>query len=292
MNRWPTRDGREPEIIAHRGASGHRPEHTLAAYELGLEQGADVIEPDLVPSRDGVLFCRHDPGLARSTDVARRAAWAARRVDGDWPVHRFDAVEIDALGAIQPFPGRSPRHDGEQPPLRFEAAIAWAARAAAARGREVVLYPEIKHPLEFAAAGVDPLPSFEQAVARLPAGVAIRVQCFDAAPLRRIAEATGLPCTLLLAADADWRAALAGHGGWLAALGIDKQLLGEDGLLAAAHARGLRVDAWTFRDDRVAAGHRTIDDELCAALRSGADGLFCDFPDTALRVRAALSAGG
>ena len=78
MTRWNTLDGTPPRIIAHRGASGLRPEHTLDGYALALAQGADVIEPDLVLSRDGVLYARHDLGLARSTDVAQRAEFAAR----------------------------------------------------------------------------------------------------------------------------------------------------------------------------------------------------------------------
>ena len=79
---WNTLDHSPPLIIAHRGASGLRPEHTLEGYALALEQGADVIEPDLVPSADGVLFARHDAGLARSTDIASREAFRGRSRDG------------------------------------------------------------------------------------------------------------------------------------------------------------------------------------------------------------------
>src|SRR5689334_5361497 len=75
---WNTLNGLPPRIIAHRGASGQRPEHTLEAYALAVAQGADALEPDLVASRDGVLFARHDIVLARSTDIAVRAEFAAR----------------------------------------------------------------------------------------------------------------------------------------------------------------------------------------------------------------------
>jgi glycerophosphoryl diester phosphodiesterase len=293
MTRWPTLDGRPPLVIAHRGASGDLPEHTLAAYALALTQGADLIEPDLVPSADGVLFCRHEPGLARSTDVSRRREFASRVIAGDWPITGWSAIELERLHAIQPFPGRSPQHDGLHPLPRFCDALAWAAQAAAHRGTPVVLYPEIKHPLELAATGVDPVPLFIEAARRLPAGVELRVQCFVAAPLLRIHQATGLPCTLLLDRHDDWREALRAHGRWLAALGVNKHLLpshgGEDGLLDSAHARGVRVDAWTFRDDQVAAGFTTIADELAAVMQAGVDGIFCDFPATALALRDALA---
>jgi glycerophosphoryl diester phosphodiesterase len=293
MSRWATLDGAPPQVIAHRGASGELPEHTIAAYALGLAQGADIIEPDLLPSADGVLFCRHEPGLARSTDVSRRREFASRAMAGDWPINAWSAIELVRLRAIQPFPGRAAEHDGLHPLPRFGEALAWAAQAAAERGARVVLYPEIKHPLEMAAAGVDPVPLFIEAARSVPAGVELRVQCFVAAPLQRIHEATGLPCTLLLDRDDDWREALRAHGRWLVALGINKHLLpshgGADGLLDAAHARGVRVDAWTFRDDQVATGFATIADELQAVMQAGVDGLFCDFPATALALRGALA---
>lgn len=288
---WHTLTGEAPEVIAHRGASGERPEHTLAGYALALEQGADVIEPDLVPSRDGVLFARHEPLLGRTTDIAQRTAFAGRRRDGDWHSIDLDADELDTLRAVQPFPGRSRTHDGLHPLVRFADLLRWASRAAGARGRPVTLYPELKHPAALAARGHDPVPPFIDAVRVPPPGVAVRVQCFEVDALRRVHAATGLPCVLLLEADADWRGAISTHRGWLSGIAPDKRMLvdtaGRDsGLVATAHAAGLRVDAWTFRDDAVGEGCADIEDELCAAMARGVDGLFCDFPATALAVRA------
>ncbi len=165
---WKTLDRSPPLIIAHRGASGLRPEHTLEGYALALEQGADVIEPDLVPSADGVLFARHDAGLARSTDIASREAFRERRRDGDWRCDRLAADEIDGLRAVQPFPGRSNEFDGRFAAPRWQAVIEWAAGAARDRGAPVTLYPEIKHPADFAAHGVDPVTCFVESVANLP----------------------------------------------------------------------------------------------------------------------------
>src|SRR5579864_6467898 len=113
---WSTLQGKATRIIAHRGASGYRPEHTLDGYALAAAQGADVLEPDLLMSRDGVLFARHDLGLARSTDIASRAEFAARarEIAGvrDWWIGDFTASELDTLRAVQPFPQRGTLHDG------------------------------------------------------------------------------------------------------------------------------------------------------------------------------------
>jgi len=285
---WRTLDGQAPRVIAHRGASGERPEHTLGAYELALAQGADIVEPDLVPSADGVLYARHDAGLARSTDIARRSEFAARREDGDWPCDRLLAEEIDGLAAIQPFPGRSPDFDGRWAPPRWQAVLDWAREQARQRDAQVLLYPELKHPALFAERGVDLVNAFADSIVELPPEVEVWVQCFDAQALRRVHEATGLRCSLGVDRQSDWRGLLQQHRGWLGGLVAAKALLGE-GLVEAAHAAGLRVDAWTFRDDRLGEGHASIEAELAWALDTGVDGLFCDFPATALRVRGAAS---
>lgn len=285
---WNTLNHLPPLIIAHRGASGLRPEHTLEGYALALEQGADVIEPDLVPSADGVLFARHDPGLARSTDIASREMFRMRKSDRDWPCDEFAASELELLRAVQPFPGRSSEFDGRFALPRWSAVIDWAAGAARDRGVPVILYPELKHPAHFTARGVDPVQRFIESVASLPEGVRVWVQCFEPEPLRRVYEATGLPCCLAIDAGQDWSACLREHGGWLARVGVNKQLLlaaGGADLVREAHAAGLCVDAWTLRDDLVDRAYATAQDEILAVLATGADGVFCDFAATGLAVR-------
>ena len=103
----PTLDGEPPLVIGHRGASGYLPEHTLEAYQLAIDQGAEVIEPDFISTRDGVLIARHDPNLATSTDVASRPEFADRKrvdwpVDGEkqtgWFAHDFTLAEIKTAG--------------------------------------------------------------------------------------------------------------------------------------------------------------------------------------------------
>lgn len=288
---WSTLTGAPPRIIAHRGASGLYPEHTMPGYQQALDDGADVVEPDLLPSRDGVLFCRHDIGLARSTDIATRARFASRGQQGDWRCFDFDALEIDELRAVQPFAQRPQQHNGEHPPPRFNGLLDWAGAQASTRGREVLLYPEIKEPALLQTHGVDPLPVFIEAMRNLPAGVRVLLQCFDVHALRRLHEATGLPCALLVDSRGNPRQALAEHGGWLRGLALSKKLLrGGEGadLLRAVHERGLWVDAWTFRDDQPGDGFSAIQDELRWAMLLGVDALFCDYPATAVAVRHSL----
>lgn len=291
--RWRTLTQEAPRIIAHRGASGLRPEHTLEAYALALAQAADVIEPDLLPSADAVLFARHETSLARSSDICVRPQFAERQREGAWHVDDLLAAEIDVLRARQPFLGRSGVFDDACALPRWTDVIGWAAKAAQMRGAAVILYPELKQPTALAKRGIDPVPVFIDSVAQLPPGVALSVQCFEPEPLRRVFEATGLPCTLLLDSEADWQSAIAEHCRWLNCLGVNKLLLHnaaetDAGLVAVAHAAGLQVDAWTFRDDAVANGFASIEAELHAAMRLGVDGLFCDFPATAIAARAAL----
>ncbi len=147
-----------PIVIAHRGASGYRPEHTLAAYELAIEQGADFIEPDLVPTADGVLVARHENELSGSTDVASRPQFADRRatkrVDGvevsGWFSEDFKLAELKTLRAREPLPDLRPTSaafDGRFEVPTFDEVIALAA----AHG--VGIYPETKHPTYFRVEG-------------------------------------------------------------------------------------------------------------------------------------------
>lgn len=158
MNRDPApqaaRNPVAPIVIAHRGASGYRPEHTLAAYEHAIELGADFIEPDLVPTRDGVLIARHENELGGSTDVGSRPEFAGRRttkrIDGvevtGWFSEDFTLAEIKRLRAREPLPqlrAASAAFDGQFTVATFAEVIALAA----AHG--VGIYPETKHPTFF-----------------------------------------------------------------------------------------------------------------------------------------------
>lgn len=288
---WPTLDGAAPRIIAHRGASGPLPEHTLEAYALALEQGADVVEPDLVSSRDAQLVVRHDRNLARSTDICSRPEFASRQRDGDWWVEDFDLSDIAALRAVQPFPSRDHAHDGRFRIPTFAAALLWAETVARRRGRAVTLYPELKSAAYFAAQGKDPCGRFlSLARQRNPARVTLWLQCFELEPLLRLREQAEVPVFLLLENNAPWRRLIARHAAQVDGFGVPKSLLQDvdgssSGLVDLAHEHGCQVHAYTYRDDGLAQGFATPAEELDVAFAMGVDALFCDFPLTAVRLR-------
>lgn len=292
--RWRTLDHSPPKIIAHRGASGVLPEHTLEGYQLALDQGADLVEPDLVPSGDGVLFARHDAAMGRSTDIQSRASLASRRVNDDWPCHELSAADLDSLRAVQPFAARSHAQDGKFRLPSWEQVLGWAQREAQARGVPIVLYPELKHPALFLSHGIDVARIFAGSIERLADGVQVWVQCLDSLALKQVWELTGLPCSLVVDQRSDWRCVLHENGGWLSGLVCDKRLIAPAGqaateLVVVAHAAGIRVDAWTFRDDQVGSGWPDAAAEMSAAMEAGVDGLFCDFPESGILVRKQLS---
>lgn len=154
-----------PLVIAHRGASGYAPEHSLAAYQLALEQGADFLEVDLVPSKDGVLISRHENELSHSTDVASRAAFANRRtqkqVDGisqqGWFSEDFTLLELRQLRLKESMPALRPQssaQDGQLPIVTLTEVLQLLARHKQQTGRDVGIYIETKHPGYFASTGL------------------------------------------------------------------------------------------------------------------------------------------
>jgi glycerophosphoryl diester phosphodiesterase len=160
--KWSTLDGKPPLVIAHRGASGYRPEHTLASYQLAIEQGADFIEPDLVSTKDGYLISRHEPLLDATTDVMKHPEFAARKtervLDGKptmgFYASDFTLAEIKRLRAIQPNPARSKQYDGQFEIPTFDEILDLAARQSRQRGRAIGVYPETKHPAFHLALGL------------------------------------------------------------------------------------------------------------------------------------------
>ena len=141
-----------PIVIAHRGASGLRSEHTLASYTLAIEQGADFIEPDLVLTKDDVFVARHENDITGTTDVASHPEFAARRttkvIDGEshtgWFTEDFTLAELKTLRAIERLPKLRPantRYDGqfEVPTLAEVIAL---AKHYSVGGRVVGIYPE------------------------------------------------------------------------------------------------------------------------------------------------------
>jgi glycerophosphoryl diester phosphodiesterase len=267
-----------PIVIAHRGASGLRPEHTLAAYELAIEQGADFIEPDLVPTKDDVLVARHENDISDTTDVADHPEFADRRstkvIDGKkitgWFTEDFTLRELQTLRAKERVPLLRP--DNTAYNGRFEVPtlaeiIALAKRESVKIGRTIGIYPETKHPSYFASIGhpVEPLliAELEQAgwnTAEAP----VFIQSFEVENLKALHKITPVRLIQLIdkeAGPADGAvpsyAAMATPEGLKAVaayawgIGPAKALVIDGGrptsLVADAHAAGLRVHPWTFR---------------------------------------------
>lgn len=159
---WKTLSGEAPLVIAHRGASGYRPEHTLAAYALAIEFGADFIEPDLVSTQDGQLIARHEPLLDATTNVTSHPEFAARKttrtMDGKeitgFFAGDFTLAEIKTLRAVQPNPARSKEFDGQFEIPTFDEILELLAKANVGRKQPVGVYPETKHPAFHLALGL------------------------------------------------------------------------------------------------------------------------------------------
>ena len=279
-------------IIAHRGASGERPEHTLAAYERAIDQGVDYIEPDLVSTSDGVLVARHENEISGTTDVARRPEFAARQstklIDGiemtGWFTEDFTLAELRTLRARERLPELRPanaRFDGLYSVPTLTEIIALVRAKEAETGRTIGIYPEIKHPTYFASIGHD-------LAAMLVAGLheggyftatdPVFIQSFEVGPLVRLRTLTEMRLVQLVDSEggpADQPEET--YASMLTAEGLTNiaqyadgigasvpLLLGADGeplpLTEQAHAAGLLVHVWTLRRENAF---------LPAALRSG-----------------------
>ncbi|HKS57462.1 MAG TPA: glycerophosphodiester phosphodiesterase [Steroidobacteraceae bacterium] len=206
---WRTLDGKAPLVIAHRGASGYRPEHTLASYTLAIEMGADYIEPDLVATRDGQLIARHEPLLDDTTDVKSHPEFADRRttkeLDGKqvsgFYASDFTLAEIKQLRAVQSNPARSKEYDGRFEIPTFEEILDLAQRESKQRGRMIGVYPETKHPSFHLALN---LPLEERLLDVLRrhkldrADGPVFIQSFESANLQYLRAKTKLPLVQLL----------------------------------------------------------------------------------------------
>jgi len=264
-------------IIAHRGASGERPEHTLAAYELAIDQGADYIEPDLVATKDGVLVARHENEISGTTDVDQRPEFATRLttkvIDGQevtgWFTEDFTLAELRTLRARERLPDIRPqnaRFDGlYQVPTLDEIVLLVRAKEAET-GRTIGLYPEIKHPGYFRSIGHDLAAMLVEQLREAGyegADAPVFIQSFEVAPLRRLDTMTDLRLVQLIEADgssaddppvryADMVTddGLADIAGYADGIGVDLRLLIEDwpnDLIERAHAAGLLIHGWTLR---------------------------------------------
>ncbi len=201
-----TLNGEEPIVIGHRGASAYRPEHTLAAYELAIEMGADYIEPDLVSTKDGVLVARHENEISGTTDVASRAEFRTRQItktiDGvavtGWFTEDFTLAELKTLKAKERIPNIRPdsaTYDGLYQVPTFQEVIDLAAQKSLETGRTVGIYPETKHPTYFDSIGLsleEPLVTVLKANGLNDAEDKVFVQSFEVGNLQYLNTLTNV----------------------------------------------------------------------------------------------------
>ncbi|MFB6822029.1 glycerophosphodiester phosphodiesterase [Streptomyces virginiae] len=206
------RDLPHPTVIGHRGASGYRPEHTIGSYQLALDLDADVVEQDLVPTRDGHLVCRHENEIGGTTDVADHPEFASRRttksVDGvsvtGWFTEDFTLAELRTLRAKERIPAirqRNTLYDGRWAVPTFEEVLRWADREGKRRGRRVWLHVETKHPSYFRGLGLgleEPLAKLLRRYGRDGRGAAVFLQSFEPSSIQRLSRLVSAPRVVLL----------------------------------------------------------------------------------------------
>ena len=271
-------------IIAHRGASGERPEHTLESYGRAIDQGADFIEPDLVLTKDGVLVARHENEISGTTDVANHPEFASRRttkvIDGitvsGWFTEDFTLAELRTLRARERLPQLRPansHYDGLFIIPTFDEILRFVRAREGETGRRIGVYPETKHPSYFASINLPHEAPLLEALTRY--GYTTRdapmfIQSFEVGNLERLRGQTQVRLIQLMDAeghpadrpDLSYRDMTSAEG--LAAVaqyadGVgpakdmvlartpDGALGASTGLVARAHAAGLVVHPWTFR---------------------------------------------
>lgn len=271
-------------VIAHRGASGERPEHTLGSYTLAIEQGADFIEPDLVLTKDGILVARHENEISETTDVAARPEFAGRKtsktIDGQtmtgWFTEDFTLAELKTLRAKERLPKLRKANmafDGQFEIPTFEEILDLAKAQSAKTGRTIGIYPETKHPSYFASIGLPheaPLLALLERYGHVDKAAPVFIQSFEVENLKALRAKTKVRLIQLMdekgsppdrldlnypaMATADGLKAVAAYADGVGpnkALVIPRTLLGNLGepttLVRDAHEAGLAVHPWTFR---------------------------------------------
>lgn len=326
-----------PVVIGHRGACGYRPEHTLASYELAVRMGADFIETDIVPTRDGILICRHESELSRSTSALdcpdlinqhRRKTIEGVEFSGIFS-EDLSFAQIQRLLAREPMDLRSHDYDDQFPIASLEDLLDALSHWRANINPRLKLIIEIKHPTYFASLGLEIGQILHATLERaglLGDDAPVVAESFETSILQRLHQRSGLRIIQLLDApqmapadrlapehhctyaDLMTPAGLAAIreyafaiGPWKRLIVPQRQTVGEMGdrgpgvrldvptsLIADAHAAGLQVHSWTFRNEAGFLAAEYAGDPLREYeqfLSLGLDGFISDFPDTAVKAR-------
>ena len=307
-----------PAVVAHRGASGHRPEHTLDAYRTAIRMGVDDIELDLVATRDGVLVARHDLELSTTTDVAERPSFAHLRrtltVDGvaqrGWFAQDLTLAELKTLAARERMPttrAGNTVHDGAEGVPTLTEVLAMVGAESARRGRPVGVMLELKHAAHHDAIGLPLDVPLLRDLARHGLDhpwARVTLMSFESTVLRRLAARTRLPVVQLLdRGDPVTPEALDRIDEYADGIGPHRSLVlprdrtgaigAPSGLVREAHRRGLTVHVWTLRAEnrflptnlRRGGAPDALGDlagEVRALLDAGVDGVITDHPEPAL----------
>jgi glycerophosphoryl diester phosphodiesterase len=298
----PRDGGLAPLIIGHRGASGYRPEHTLASYELAARMGADYIEPDLVPTKDGVLVARHEPEISGTTDVAAHPEFASRKttktIDGapvtGWFTEDFTLAELKTLRAVERLPAVRQHNtifNGRFEIPTFKEILDLRARLEKELHRTIGIYPETKHPTYFKSIGLDTTPKL---VAALKGQKDVFIQSFEDGNLRDL-HAQHVKWPLIYLLSAGQKVDFADIASFANGVGPDKTMVDKQ-FVDDAHAKHLLVHPYTFRPENqfLPADLRTGSDpnaygNIIAEMRRyfayGVDGIFTDTPDIGVEAR-------
>lgn len=314
----PVRD--VPRIIGHRGAPGYAMEHTARSYRIAMESGVDLIEPDLVPTADGYLLCRHENELSRTTDIRKQASLRDRRTtrvvagrqQTGWFSEDLTLEELAVVRARERWPLMRSHNTvfSDEPLLTLDDAIVLVAEHNREHGTRVGLCLELKHAAHFAETGrpLDELlvDALRRTSAHLPL-VPIVVEADDPEVLRRLSARTGYPTVQLITTSAHLMrlGGLEAISGYATGIAAHKDMIVRPStarsprrasrLVERAHGAGLEVFAWTVRSENryLPVELRTGMDnaigfappEYRGLMDAGVDAIFSDHPDTAVLTR-------
>lgn len=271
-------------VIAHRGACGYLPEHTLAGYAMAYAMGADYLEPDLAISKDGVLFCLHDTTLDATTNVKEIFPDRARE-DGKWYGVDFTLAELKQLRVTERTKRRFPQETQLFQIPTLEEMIQLTQGLNVSTGRNVGIYPELKDPRFYEKAGFDSSKLLLEVLAKYGyegPEANLFIQCFSPGTLLRLRNELKVTLPLIqLMADPMTDEKLDTIATYAQGIGPDKKLLEQDPtLVQRAHARGLLVHPYTFRKEITPKKYENVEDELHTFLVDyDIDGGFSDQPD-------------